>query len=320
VYNRARWLPRTIQSCLRQTYRDLEVIVVDDGSSDDSASQAERVAGLDPRVRVIRAPHGGQCAARNRGCAASKGDWLKFFDSDDLLVPWAIEHQLGLALAHRADVVCGNIELFWGDEDPPSWESVTKNPASIATYSEFVTFCERYHPTFNEILARKSLVNEVGGFAEFLGIAEEINLFLRMSLRFPSLRIIHDSANKILFKRCDPSSLAAHMRRDPGCSWILLSLEDVAKKMLGAAPEPSPEFREYVFRRLYQAIVTAWRDGYRDDARAALETWCRAGLRPPRLQPWYHHVLHQAFGFAAAEDVLGRLRRFRDGFQQGKSS
>jgi hypothetical protein len=93
-YNYARYLADAIDSALAQTWHPLEVIVVDDGSTDDSWAVIERYGD---RVRAIRQPNGGQGAAYNAGFAASRGEWVLFLDSDDVLDCGALTRMLALA-------------------------------------------------------------------------------------------------------------------------------------------------------------------------------------------------------------------------------
>src|SRR3954451_20463787 len=88
-YNYARFLPEAIESALAQTYPDTEVIVVDDGSTDDSR---EIIASYGSRVRPVLKTNGGQASAFNAGFAASRGDVVLFLDSDDTLFPEAVEN------------------------------------------------------------------------------------------------------------------------------------------------------------------------------------------------------------------------------------
>ena len=83
VYNVREYLPQCLDSVIRQTYQNIEILVVDDGSTDGSLLICDEFAGKDPRIHVIRAAHGGISAARNIGIENANGVYLTFFDSDD---------------------------------------------------------------------------------------------------------------------------------------------------------------------------------------------------------------------------------------------
>ncbi len=105
VYNVAAWLPETIDSVLAQTYRDFELILVDDGATDGSSEICDRYAARDSRVRVIHQKNAGVSAARNAGVAAARGDYIGFTDSDDIIERDMYAVMMGLAEKHNADVV-----------------------------------------------------------------------------------------------------------------------------------------------------------------------------------------------------------------------
>ena len=83
VYNVERYLPRCIESILKQTYTNFELILVDDGTPDRSGIICDRYAEKDSRIRVIHKENGGVSTARNAGIDAAKGEWITFVDSDD---------------------------------------------------------------------------------------------------------------------------------------------------------------------------------------------------------------------------------------------
>lgn len=96
VHNRAEMLREAVQSMLDQTYRPIEVVIVDDGSTDDTPQVAEALAAQHPEVvRVLRQPNAGPGPARQAGLAASRGEYIQFLDSDDLLLP----HKFALQVA-----------------------------------------------------------------------------------------------------------------------------------------------------------------------------------------------------------------------------
>lgn len=94
VYNVAAYLPQSLESILSQDYRSLEVILIDDGSTDDSGIICDRFATGDPRIRVIHRKNGGAAAAKNTGLAIATGEYLSFVDSDDYLEPGAYSYML----------------------------------------------------------------------------------------------------------------------------------------------------------------------------------------------------------------------------------
>lgn len=105
VYNVAAYLPECLRSILSQDHPELEVILIDDGSTDDSGAICDEWAARDSRIRVIHQKNGGAAAAKNAGLRAATGTYLSFVDSDDYLEPGAYSHMLGLLQRHEADVV-----------------------------------------------------------------------------------------------------------------------------------------------------------------------------------------------------------------------
>lgn len=105
VYNVERFLPQCVDSVLGQSYRNLEVILVDDGSTDGSPQMCDRYAEQDERLRVIHQENRGVSAARNRGMDAAVGDYIYFLDSDDYIVEGAIKKLVEKAEPDHLDVV-----------------------------------------------------------------------------------------------------------------------------------------------------------------------------------------------------------------------
>src|SRR5688500_18234014 len=90
AYNRADYVSAAVGSVLRQTFADFELLVWDDGSTDGTADVAERAAGGDPRVRIVRAEHAGVCAAINNAAKQLTGQYFGWVDSDDAVAPTAL--------------------------------------------------------------------------------------------------------------------------------------------------------------------------------------------------------------------------------------
>lgn len=101
IYNIVEWLPRCVESLRRQTYRNLEIILVDDGSTDNSGAMAEKYALEDKRIRVFHKENGGSSSARNFGISVARGEYLGFVDSDDYIEPQMYERLLAVALSEN---------------------------------------------------------------------------------------------------------------------------------------------------------------------------------------------------------------------------
>lgn len=139
VYNAGSHLLPCVRSILAQTHTDMEVILVDDGSTDGSAEICDRLAGADDRVRVLHQANGGIAAAQNAGLDVAAGEFITFCDNDDLMAPRMLERMLDLMVATDADISCcrwrnvgasrGSAELLAHADDPPGEFIVFDDPA-----------------------------------------------------------------------------------------------------------------------------------------------------------------------------------------------
>ena len=112
AYQVQEWLRPCLDSIAGQTVDDLEIVVVDDGSPDDTGDIADAFAKDHPRCQVLHTPNGGLSAARNTGAAAATGQYLLFVDSDDLLPRKALERLLGSARRTGSWVVSGGVRRW----------------------------------------------------------------------------------------------------------------------------------------------------------------------------------------------------------------
>ncbi|MBR3386036.1 glycosyltransferase [Candidatus Saccharibacteria bacterium] len=107
IYNVAKYLPTCLDSILRQTYSNLEIILVDDGSTDNSGQIADDYAAKDSRIIVLHQSNSGQSAARNAGLAKASGDYISFIDGDDEIKPSFISELLSAYSDSTSISVCG---------------------------------------------------------------------------------------------------------------------------------------------------------------------------------------------------------------------
>lgn len=108
VYNLVKYLDRCIRSIVSQSFDDFEILLIDDGSSDDSRVLCDDWKGCDQRIRVFHKPNGGVSSARNLGLEQADGEFITFVDGDDYILPGMYERMIALQLDHNADIViCG---------------------------------------------------------------------------------------------------------------------------------------------------------------------------------------------------------------------
>ena len=117
VHNRPSLLREAVASVLAQTYRPIEIIIVDDGSTDETGAEAEALAESHPEVRAIHRENGGPGAARETGRLAARGEFIQYLDSDDLLLPNKFELQVaGLRKYDDCAVSYGKTRFYiYGD-------------------------------------------------------------------------------------------------------------------------------------------------------------------------------------------------------------
>ena len=118
VYKVEPYLDKCISSIVNQTYRNLEIILVDDGSPDNCPAMCDAWAEKDSRIRVIHKPNGGLSDARNAGMAAATGELMAFVDSDDRIAPDMYEHLYQRLTEDNSDIAACGVQMVWEDKTP----------------------------------------------------------------------------------------------------------------------------------------------------------------------------------------------------------
>lgn len=181
TYNRAALLERAVQSVLSQTFRDFELVVVDDGSTDNTAD-LPTVKNPDQRLRYIKFPQNrGVSAARNAGVKATSSPWLAFLDSDDEWLPEKLAKQVRWTDEHP-DIPIVQTREIWirrGKRvNPPKTHEKIEGDL-------FAASLERCMITPSSVLLRRTLFNEAGCFNESFPACEDYDLWLRVTCRCP---------------------------------------------------------------------------------------------------------------------------------------
>lgn len=191
TYNRRDFVNEAIESVLSQTYRDIELLVVDDASTDGTE---EVILSRWPQVRYLRLPHRrGPSAARNLGIAEASGEILTFLDSDDLWLPKKLERQIAHLEAHRNRLVCYTDEIWFrsGKRVNPRRKH-HKHSGYIFAHSLRLCIVSP-----SSVLMRREFFDIVGGFDESFPVCEDYELWLRAACRVPFVFL----PEKLIIKR-----------------------------------------------------------------------------------------------------------------------
>jgi len=178
TYNRVSWLKGAIDSVLRQSYQDFELIIVDDGSTDDTK---KIVTNYGNRVKYIYQPNRGPSAARNSGIEKAQADLITFLDSDDRWMKNKLKTQVEL-ITHDP-----NIKICYTDEIWMRWGERVNQKKIHKKYSGWI-----YHKCLplciispSSVMIHRDVLGKVGLFDESLIVCEDYDLWLRISRQFP---------------------------------------------------------------------------------------------------------------------------------------
>lgn len=208
-YNAERWIAATLRSVLNQDWKNLEVIVVDDGSADASATSVEREF---PQVKLLRQKNLGVAAARNHGIKNATGEWIAFVDADDIWLPGKLKAQWAALRDHPESRLSYTAWQVWHSTEPvPTPEYLSELVAAGSdtsrwagangwVYPELLLSCAVWTST---VLADKTLFEEIGMFDEQLRIGEDYDLWLRMSQVTPIIRV----SKPLALYRAHPASV-----------------------------------------------------------------------------------------------------------------
>jgi glycosyltransferase involved in cell wall biosynthesis len=204
-YNQGKFLGDAIESALQQTHPRVEVIVVDDGSTDNTAAVAKQY----PAIRYIRQPNQGAAAARSAGLSRALGDYVIFVDADDRLLAHAADTGLESLSAHPDWMfVTGHVRLITEDGSPagiPPQEHAEDNPYIALLHSNYIW-------TPGVVLYRRAIFDAVDAFDPSAGGSADYELNIRIARRF-AIGCHHQVILEYRQHAANMSANAAHMLR-----------------------------------------------------------------------------------------------------------
>lgn len=300
-YNAERWIDEAIQSALNQSYSPVEVIVVDDGSSDGSWKKIQEFGS---RVIAETGPNRGGSAARNRGFVLSRGDYIQFLDADDYLLPKKIPRQVAFLEASGADVVYGD----WRHEHflPDGSSQLEEIAVSGSQEDVLGALLSGWWVAPVALLFRRHVLEKTGGWDESLAAAQDRDLFI--SIAMTDAKIAYQPGCYSIYRRYghDTVSTGSRMRwLDNHCRVL-----DKAAAALNAAERMKSEYR----RALASSYFHLARNYFDRDRKKYRETMEKVLMLEPEFQPResaIYGLAKRMFGFNAAESLASWKRRLR---------
>jgi glycosyltransferase involved in cell wall biosynthesis len=180
LFNKATYIRRSLDSVLAQQFVDFELVVVDDGSTDSSPSIV--ASYTDPRIRLIRQPNGGVSAARNRGIAEARGQWIAFLDADDEYLAQFLQRVFDCA-NQFAGAGCIYARAAWmRDQTQLNLpQDLIHEPTIFADYLRFVVYQKGYEICSSAVAVRRDVFTKAGNFPVGIKIGEDSDLWLRVA-------------------------------------------------------------------------------------------------------------------------------------------
>ncbi len=304
-HDAAPWLAQTLESALAQTWPHREIIVVDDGSRDDSAGLARTFHSRG--VQLIEQPNRGASAARNTALAAARGDYLQFLDADDLLAPDKLEQQMKLAAAtaDADEVLCGTWSRF---THTPADADFTPQPlcADATPIDWVVTKFEQnamMHPA--AWLTPRELAGRAGPWDESLSLDDDGEYFTRVVLASRGVRYCREAVS--YYRSGLPGSLSG-AKSERAWASAFRSLELSSGRLLARADTPRTRHAcATAFQRIiYESYPRAAQ--CRDRATARVTALGGSPLPPPGGPK--HRWARRLLGWRLAKRLQESLHRY----------
>jgi glycosyltransferase involved in cell wall biosynthesis len=280
AYNAERFIGRTLSSALNQTFKDIEVIVVNDGSTDKTQFIAEKFAVSDKRVRLLNTMNRGVAMARNFGIENARGAYVAFLDADDLWHPTKIERQFKALSAHVSDPTWAGVYVFHRAIDEEDRVigigQVTMNCRGYVLARNLVL---KFVGNGSTLLVRREAALAVGGFDPSyakagIGGCEDLDFELRLAAqyRIEAVRSFlvgyrvyagNMSSDRLRMAKSLVATIEQHIKRNPSMPvrirrWGIGNGHKYAYQILRSVKEFRPAMRAYCMMLVYDPILAIY--------------------------------------------------------------
>ncbi|MEQ1862047.1 MAG: glycosyltransferase [Chthoniobacteraceae bacterium] len=295
-FNAEPWLAAAIESALAQTWPAIEVIVVDDGSSDRSREIARGFAG---KIRLIETDHLGGNHARNTALREARGEWAQFLDADDTLEPEKIARQFAETRdGAEADAI---YSPHWFERGGGRW--VAEIDPSLDLFAQWLAW---QLPQTGAVLWRKSALDALGGWKEDQPCCQEHELYLR-ALK-AGLRFVFAPTPHAVYRLWSEDTVC---RKDPHRTIrVKTALLDDARTWLTERDRWTAQHQRITARACFEMARTLARSDLAEAAAYHAERHARGliAVEGPAA-PLPYRIAHTLLGFEAAERIAASMRR-----------
>jgi len=273
LYNREDLIACAIDSVLAQTFTDFELIVIDDGSTDDGPEIVKQYD--DQRIKIIFQQNAGPSSARNKGIDKAKGEWIAFLDSDDKWLEDKLQKQM--------ELLERNPGLVWVGCNYMIDHSITKerrafvNPEKIEKYLTNNCFFKSCFDAINmgagltpgTMIVKRSVLQEVGSFQAGLNYGEEFDLWWRIGYHYPELGFVNSPL--IVYNAQMPGSLTASTKAIS----IIETLSEMFEKNLSLSRQfgVKDDIKPFIVQRLRKWSYNLYCQGHFKQIRKCLKTF-----------------------------------------------
>lgn len=301
-YDAEKWISEAVDSCLDQTYRPIEIIVIDDGSTDKSKIILQKYGA---KIKLVCGSNQGGNYARNLGFSLSRGDYIQFLDADDYLLPEKIAHQVHFLQETKADVVYGDWQHQYHEPDDRVWQDdihISGSQDDVLT-----SLLRNWWVSPAALLFRREAVLASGGWDESLQAGQDRDFFIQVALTGANIR--YQPGCYSIYRRYGATTVSTGNR----ARW-LQNHERLLDKVQGQLSERNQltEARKQALALSYFSLA---RNYYGSSERAKQRELYAQVLT---LDPWFtpqesrlYTTTYRLFGFDAAERLANLLRKQR---------
>ena len=244
-YNTEKYLQKCVDSILDQSYTNIELILVDDGSKDNTADICDSYALKDRRVRVIHKVNGGASSARNAGLQAATGDYIAFADSDDWMVRHTYRYLMYLLAKYNADCTIGRTDAAFEKDGVFYYKKTTKVPDKVSDSTEVTQSLFIYGCGVVNKLIKREFFNGIT-FAEGV-INEDELIMLRLYLKMNKIAV---AGRQTYFYRAHENSVTRSRFSIRNLDFYYNTMKNVE-----IIKQERPQLLEYALARHYKAAV-----------------------------------------------------------------